>query len=251
MTIAYFDCPTGISGDMCLGALVSAGVPLEYLQQIIQQLGCGDQIQLTQQLVHRQGQIATQVKIELAHEHHHRHLSEIEQIIQTANLPSQIEAWSLASFRCLAAAEAAVHGISIEAVHFHEVGALDAIADIVCTCAGLVWLGVEQIHSSSLPTGGGYVNCAHGRLPVPAPAVLKLWETHHIPVFSNGIAAELVTPTGAAILSALTTEFGEVPPMQIETVGLGAGTKDFNIPNILRLWLGQPLAVKKKVHPHP
>lgn len=250
MTIAYFDCSTGISGDMCLGALISAGVPLEHFQQIIHQLGYSNQIQLSQQLVHRQGQVATQIKISLAHEHNHRHLSEIEQIIQTANLSSQIETWSLTSFRHLAAAEAAVHGIDIQAVHFHEVGALDAIVDIVCTCAGLAWLGVQEIHSSSLPTGGGYVDCEHGRLPVPAPAVLKLWETHHIPIFSNGILQELVTPTGAAILSALTTKFGEAPPMQLQKVGLGAGSKDLSIPNILRLWLGQPIPDKKK-HLHP
>ena len=295
--IAYLDCPTGIAGDMCLGALVNAGVPLEYLQNIIQKLGLDREVKLWTETVYRCGIQATKLHVELIsdelnpiedsstltvkatheheHSHHnhnhphadhthadhthshdaptpnssahpvHRHLPEIEKIIRDAKLPSQVEVWSLATFKELAIAEGLVHGIAPEAVHFHEVGAVDAIVDIVCTCAGFAWLEVEKIYCSALPTGGGYVNCDHGKMPVPAPATLKLWELHEVPVFDNGIRKELVTPTGAAIAVTLCEKFGEVPLMKIKKVGLGAGTHDLEIPNALRLWVGK--SKKKKV----
>jgi pyridinium-3,5-bisthiocarboxylic acid mononucleotide nickel chelatase len=249
--IAYFDCPTGIAGDMCLGALVSAGVPLDYLTEILRQLGLADQINLSSELVNRIGQEATKVEVNLAApQHGHRHLPEIEQIIIQAKLAPQIEIKSLATFRSLAIAESEVHGIPIEKVHFHEVGALDAIADIVCTCAGFEWLGISEIHCSPLPTGSGYVQCDHGQLPVPVPAVLKLWETYQVPVFSNGIAKEMVTPTGAALAVTLSNRFGAAPPMKLQKVGLGAGTAELFIPNILRLWIGEAEITKKKPIPH-
>ncbi|MEI6329061.1 MAG: nickel pincer cofactor biosynthesis protein LarC [Pseudanabaena sp. ELA645] len=295
--IAYLDCPTGIAGDMCLGALVSAGVPLAYLQNIIQKLGLDREVKLWTETVYRCGIQATKLHVELIsgeinpiedsptfaikdpHEHEHshnhphedhthadhadhthshdaptsnshahpvhRHLPEIEKIIRDAKLPSPIEVWSLATFKELAIAEGLVHGIAPEAVHFHEVGAVDAIVDIVCTCAGFAWLEVEKIYCSALPTGGGYVNCDHGKMPVPAPATLKLWELHEVPVFDNGIRKELVTPTGAAIAVTLCEKFGEVPLMKIKKVGLGAGTQDLEIPNALRLWVGK--SKKKKL----
>lgn len=168
-----------------------------------------------------------------------RHLPAIEQMIQAAGLPPRATAWSLAVFRRLAQAEGAVHDIPPEHVHFHEVGATDAIVDIVGTCLGLDWLGIEELHCSPLPTGGGTVYAAHGRLPVPAPAVLKLWELRKIPIYSNGIERELVTPTGAAIATTLATHFGPPPAMTLHQVGLGAGSIDLPIPNILRLWLGE------------
>jgi pyridinium-3,5-bisthiocarboxylic acid mononucleotide nickel chelatase len=241
--IAYFDCPTGISGDMCLGALVSAGVPLTYLTEVVQQLGLEKEITLSSELVNRQGQEALKVEVHLHQSnHHHRHLPEIEQIIRQAQLPPQIELWSLATFRRLAIAESQVHGIPVDRVHFHEVGALDAIADIVCTCAGFNWLGITEIRCSPLPTGGGYVKCEHGQLPVPVPAVLKLWETHHVPVYANGIQKELVTPTGAALAVTLCQGFGAVTAMSLKKVGLGAGSSELAIPNILRLWIGEKLS---------
>lgn len=249
LNIAYWDCPAGIAGDMCLGALVSAGVPLEYFSKILQQIGLDHEVKLRSELVHRCGQEATKVHVEIlnhheetsghhAGEHAHRHLPEIEQIIRAANLPAQVELWSLAVFQKLAIAEGQVHGISAAQVHFHEVGALDAITDIVCTCAGLHWLGVKRIFCSALPTGGGFVNCEHGTLPVPVPATLKLWEMHQVPVFSNGIDKELVTPTGAALAVTLSEKFGAPPQMKLKTIGLGAGNRDLNIPNVVRLWLG-------------
>ncbi|HEY9672390.1 MAG TPA: nickel pincer cofactor biosynthesis protein LarC [Waterburya sp.] len=279
--LAYLDCQTGISGDMCLGAIVHAGVPLEYLNEKLQGLGIEQEYRLRVENVHRNSQLATKVYVELltevnehqdpddqyehphehGHEHstrlaldahhhtahpHHtsghaptRHLPEIEQLIKSADLPPRVSQWSLAVFRKLAEAEGEVHGIAPEKVHFHEVGATDAIVDIVGTCLGLDWLGIDRLYCSALPTGGGTVRAAHGRLPVPVPAVLKLWESAQVPVYSNGIERELVTPTGAALAVTLATGFGPPPAMMIHKVGLGAGSLQFPIPNILRLWIGE------------
>ncbi|MCA2939082.1 MAG: nickel pincer cofactor biosynthesis protein LarC [Microcystis sp. M113S1] len=248
--VAYWDCPTGIAGDMCLGALVDLGVPLEYLIAQLKTLGIEDEYQLRAEKVHRRGQIATKVHVDVTaeksdhhhHHHHHtpaRHLPEIENLIKQANLPQKVQEWSLAVFQQLAIAEGAVHGIAPEKVHFHEVGATDAIIDIVGTCLGLDWLSVSELYCSSLPTGGGTVQAAHGRLPVPVPAVVQLLSNRQVPIYSNGIAAELVTPTGAAIVTTLAKSFGKPPKMQLEKVGLGAGTKDLPIPNLVRLWLGK------------
>lgn len=286
--IAYFECPTGIAGDMCLGALVHAGVPLAYLIEELGRLAIADEYQLWAESVRRNGQQATKVHVGLStrnpkeeragdhqhshehghshkHEHSHdrasthspnsadstetltkpahshgtRHLPDIERLIASAELPARVTAWSLAVFRQLAEAEGAVHGISPAQVHFHEVGATDAIVDIVGTCLGLDWLNVDQLYCSALPIGGGTVWAAHGRLPVPAPAVLKLWEMRQVPIYSNGIDRELVTPTGAAIATTLAAHFGAPPPMRLHHVGLGAGSHDLAIPNILRLWIGE------------
>ncbi|MEH1867329.1 MAG: nickel pincer cofactor biosynthesis protein LarC [Nostoc sp.] len=262
--IAYLQCPTGISGDMCLGALVSLGVPVEYLIEKLNGLGIEQEYQLRAELVQRNGQQATKVHVDLVHDRHHhdhhdhehnhhhtRHLPEIEQMILKAGLPSRAEAWSLAVFRQLAVAEGAVHGISPEKVHFHEVGAIDAIVDIVGTCLGLDWLGIESndegwplLYCSAFPTGGGTVRAAHGQMAVPVPAVLKLWEMRGCPVYSNGIDRELVTPTGAAIATTLVRDFGSPPAIAIKQVGLGAGTINLPIPNILRLWLGESTSLQ-------
>ncbi len=258
--IAYFQCPTGISGDMCLGALVSLGVPVKYLIEKLNGLGIEQEYQLRAELVQRNGQQATKVHVDLIDHHHHdrehshdrtRHLPEIEQMILKAGLPSRAEAWSLAVFRRLAVAEGAVHGISPEKVHFHEVGAVDAIVDIVGTCLGLDWLGIESneegwplLYCSAFPTGGGTVRAAHGQMAVPVPAVLKLWEMRGCPVYSNGIERELVTPTGAAIATTLVRDFGSPPAIAIKQIGLGAGTINLPIPNILRLWLGESASLQ-------
>jgi hypothetical protein len=285
--LAYLDCQTGIAGDMCLGALVAAGVPLEYLIEKLKGLGIEQEYRLRVESVHRNGQLATKVHVDLLaeaehhhnpdydHGHHHdhdhkhdkghdhseeftadighqkphnhpasvhtptRHLPEIERLITAAGLPPRVSQWSLAVFRQLAIAEGAVHGIAPDKVHFHEVGATDAIVDIVGTCLGLDWLGIDQLYCSALPTGGGTVRAAHGRLPVPVPAVLKLWESRQVPVYSNGIERELVTPTGAALAVTLATSFGPPPAMTLQKVGNGAGSAQLPIPNILRLWIGE------------
>jgi pyridinium-3,5-bisthiocarboxylic acid mononucleotide nickel chelatase len=284
MPIAYLDCPTGVAGDMMLGAIVDAGVPLTYLVEQLEKLGIKGEFRLRQEPLHHNGQLACKVHVDLltehghhdhshSHEHSHEHshrehghshehghdhhhpshdhthtrcLPEIEDMMRSAGLPQRAENWSLAVFRQLAVAEGAVHGIAPEAVWFHEVGAIDAIVDIVGTCLGLDWLGIDELHCAALPTGGGTVWAAHGRLPVPVPAVLKLWEMRQVPVFYNGIDRELVTPTGAAIVTTLAKSFGQQPPMVIQKVGLGAGTLSLPMPNMVRLWVGQSPS-----HTHP
>ena len=244
--VVYLECPTGIAGDMCLGALVDIGVPWEYLVDNLKLLGMEREYQLTQAKVHRNGQLATKVHVDLLNhklpeiEHHHtvRHLPEIERLIESAKFNDRVTSWSLQIFRNLAIAEAAVHGIEPEKVHFHEVGATDAIIDIVGTCLGLDWLDIDALYCSPMPTGGGTIKAAHGILPVPVPATVKLWESRQVPVYSNQIDKELVTPTGAAIATTLATGFGSPPAMNLEKIGLGAGSRDLVIPNILRLWLG-------------
>lgn len=247
--IAYLECPTGIAGDMVLGALIDAGIPLEVLQQQLSGLGIDSEYDLHAEKVRHHGQVATKVSVnlhshptlnEVSHSHpHSRHLPEIEQIIYSAGLNPCVTQWSLQVFHALAEAEASVHGIAPEKVHFHEVGATDAIIDIVGSCIGLDLLGIELLYCSPLPTGGGTVKAAHGLLPVPAPAVLKLWESHCVPIYSNGIMKELVTPTGAALACSLATGFGAPPAMTLQRVGLGAGSHSLPIPNMLRLWIGE------------
>jgi hypothetical protein len=239
--LAYFECVAGIAGDMCLGTLVDVGVPVAYLTAKLNSLQIESEYRLQVKSVQHHGQIASKVDVELLkhHHHHHRHLPEIEALITQADLPTRARDWSLAVFRSLAVAEGRVHGVPPEQVHFHEVGAIDAIVDIVGTCLGLDWLGIDQIYFSKLPTGGGTVKAAHGVLPVPVPAVLKLWESRQVPVYSNGIEKELVTPTGCAIAVTLASEFGSPPAMKLEKIGLGAGTMQLPIPNLLRLWIGE------------
>ncbi len=241
--IAYFDCPTGIAGNMCLGAILSAGMPLDTLRTQLKGLGLEGEYEFTVTQVRRQEQAATAVDIKLGHAHGHRHLPDIEALIRQANLPSRVVEWSLAIFRELAAAEAAVHGIPADQVHFHEVGATDALIDVVGTCLGLHWLEIDRVVCSPLPVGGGTVRAAHGRLPVPAPAVLELLKRAQAPIYSNGIAKELVTPTGAAIATALSQSFGPPPAMTLQQVGLGAGSHELPIPNILRLWIGTAVSL--------
>ena len=256
--IGYLECPTGIAGDMCLGALVDYGLPWQYLVTQLKSLGIESEYQLRTEKVIRNGQSATKVHVDLrpkpeltdtSHNHSHypaRHLPEIENLIKSATLPARAKQWSLDVFKHLAIAESAVHGISPEKVHFHEVGATDAIVDIVGTCIGLDWLNLEQLYCSAMPTGGGTVKAAHGKLPVPVPAVVKLWETRKVPIYSNGINKELVTPTGAAIATTLAAGFGKPPAMRLGKIGLGAGSIDLEIPNILRLWIGEKIDTEAK-----
>ncbi len=247
MVIGYLECPTGIAGDMCLGALVDAGVPLEYLIEHLKKLDIQDPYQLNSKKVTRNGQRATKIEVEIPHDSNtQRHLPEIEQLITTALLPPKATAWSLKVFHQLAKAEGRVHGIPPEQVHFHEVGAVDAIIDIVGTCLGLDWLKIHQLHCSPMPTGRGTVKTAHGLFPVPVPAVLQLWQTRQVPIYNNNLEGEIVTPTGAAIAVALADSFGTPPPMNLQTIGLGAGTKELPLPNILRLWLGETVEEKNQ-----
>ncbi len=301
MRIAYLDCFSGMSGDMFLGALVDAGVPVRLLEETVAALDIGARLEVSR--VNRSGISATKVDVYVhgekelprevyweqqahghSHEHEHRHghghgqnqehvelrehnygrtessqragpalsaaegapaphehgrgLKEIRAIIGKAGISEEAKSTVIAIFEALGAAEAKVHNIDIEKVHFHEVGAVDAMVDIVCAAVGAEALGVDEIVCSPLNVGGGTVRCAHGTFPVPAPATVELLK--NVPVYSSGIQAELVTPTGAAIVKTLASRFEPFPEMKIEKTGYGAGTRDFpGHANVVRLTIGE------------
>jgi uncharacterized protein (TIGR00299 family) protein len=233
--VAHFDCFSGISGDMVLGAVIDAGVPTEAIRAALDSLGLP--IKLEVERVIRCGFAATKATIEAADQEDYRFLPDVEAILARGALTPKQRELASAIFRKIAAAEAAVHGMPIERVHFHEVGALDSIADIVGSAVGLDRLGVERFTSSPVPTGTGTVKAAHGIMPVPTPGTLELLKG--VPLAASKVEFELTTPTGAAILTSVVTEYTTIPAMTIERVGHGAGTKDFlDRPNILRLMVG-------------
>jgi len=238
MTIAYFDCFSGISGDMALGALVDAGVPLEVLHSELAKLGLPGYT-LSAEQVKRSGLAATKVHVVLEErEQPARRLADIRDIINRSTLSPAVKQKSLGIFERLAEAEAKVHGTTAEAVHFHEVGAVDAIVDIVGSVIGLEHLGIGEIIASPVNVGSGSVHTAHGRLPVPTPATAELLKG--IPLYSSSIAFELPTPTGAAIISTLADSFGPLPQLVVRRIACGAGNKDFpGQPNVLRLFVGE------------
>jgi pyridinium-3,5-bisthiocarboxylic acid mononucleotide nickel chelatase len=239
MKIAYFDCFSGASGDMILGALMDAGLPLEKLKTELAKLKLAH-YDLEVEKVTKKGIAGSQAVViieEDPHHHHHRHLSHIKTILENSGLENDIKEKSIAIFTRLAEAEAKVHKTSVDHIHFHEVGAMDAIIDVVGSVAGLAALGIEKIVCSSLHVGAGTVECAHGTLPVPAPATVELVQGK--PVYSTGVEGELLTPTGAAILTTLASEFGPMPAMTPETTGYGAGNADISIPNLLRITIGE------------
>jgi uncharacterized protein (TIGR00299 family) protein len=242
MKIAYFDCFAGASGDMIIGALLDAGLDFERLQEELKKLHLHG-YSLHASKVSKGGIASTKFDVEAKQGHHQRHLKDIAGIIGDSGLSASVKDKSVAIFTRLAEAEAKVHDCSVEEIHFHEVGALDAIIDIVGAVIGLEALRVEEIRASRLHLGSGFVDCAHGRLPVPPPAVVELLKG--IPVYSTDVEGELVTPTGAAVLSTLSKGFGPLPDMTIEKTGYGAGFKDVSIPNVLRLIVGETPAVIK------
>ncbi len=236
--IAYLDLPSGLSGDMFLGCLVDAGWPLAELRATVARLKLPpDSWQVEEARVMRGPLAATHVRVTVAEGDAHRHLHHVAEIIAQADLPRTVQARAVAVFRRLAEAEAAVHGSTVEDVHFHEVGALDAIVDIVGVCAGLEALGITHLYAGGVPLGEGWVNSAHGRIPVPAPATLALLAAVGAPTRPAPGPGELVTPTGAALLAEL-AQFRQLP-MRLRRIGLGAGSKDFAWPNVARLWLGE------------
>jgi pyridinium-3,5-bisthiocarboxylic acid mononucleotide nickel chelatase len=240
MRIAYLDCTSGISGDMTLGALVDAGVPLEKLDEAIGSLGLPG-CRLVANEVKRHGFRAVAVTVEYQPEHAHRHLHHILAMIDAGRLTPRQKEIAGKIFTRLAEAEAKVHGTSIEKVHFHEVGAADSIADVVGTAVGWDLLGAERLAASPVPTGTGRIKIAHGEFNVPAPATAELLSG--IPLAPSAVAAELTTPTGAAILATLAESFGPMPPMKIEQVGYGAGQRDLaEQANVLRLFVGEAAA---------
>lgn len=241
MKVAYFDCFSGASGDMIIGALIDAGLDLEKLKQEVSKLNLTHyDLEIEQAM---KGTIGGSKAIILVdeeyHHHHHRKFSDIKEIITNSEVEESIKQQSIAIFIRLAEAEAKVHRIHMENIHFHEVGAMDTIIDVVGAVAGLQLLGVEMIYCSPFNIGHGTLECAHGTLPVPAPATTELIKGK--PVYSAGEAGELLTPTGAAILTALSKGFGPMPPMMLEMVGYGAGTFERAMPNLLRVSIGEAL----------
>ena len=276
MRIAYLECFSGISGDMMLGALLHAGVSEELLKRTVVALNIGAEVRVSR--VDRSGISATKVAVlvngesaeshsqhdhqhqshssdhhhhhenghphsttDQHHEHEHRHgrsLSTIREIITKANLPDRARQTAIRAFELLGEAEAGIHNVPIESIHFHEVGAVDAIVDIVCGAVGCHALGVDAFVCSPLNVGGGTVKCTHGEFPVPAPATLALLKG--VPVFSSGVNAELVTPTGAALVRALECRFSAFPHMSVESIGYGAGSRNpSGHPNVLRISIGE------------
>ena len=236
MKIAYFDCIAGVSGDMLLGALVDAGLPVESLQEKLTGLTLGNEFELKAYQVSKNGFGATKVDVLVRENQHGRHLAELEAILQKSSLPKHIQEKASGIFRRLAEVEAGIHGQPLEQVHLHELGGVDTLVDVVGTLVGLDELGVERVYASPLPLGRGFVKGAHGQIPLPAPATVALLKD--VPVWGSEIEMELVTPTGAVLLSTLCVAFGPIPAMTLTGQGYGAGGRDLPIPNVLRLLLG-------------
>ncbi len=236
MKTLYLDCIGGIAGDMVLAGLIEAGVPEEALLQLFQSLRLGGW-QWHSERVEIDAVFARRVQIAISEDQPHRHLSDVLEIIERADLPPRVQQNASAVFQKLAEAEAKVHGTTPDRVHFHEVGAVDAILDVVGACWGLDYLGIQQVICSPLPMGRGFVRAEHGNLPLPAPAVVELLQG--VPTYGIPIQGETVTPTGAALVVALSQSFGVQPPMCWERVGYGAGTAVRPLPNLLRLFVGE------------
>ncbi|MDB4475074.1 nickel pincer cofactor biosynthesis protein LarC [bacterium] len=248
--IAYFDCISGISGDMTLGALVDLGADVAAIESAVRSMGLPD-LSIRSETVKKRGFRAISVHIDHPPEHAHRHLHHITEMIDRATeVPPAAKETAHQIFQKVAEAEAKVHGSTLEKVHFHEVGAIDSIADIVGTAVAMHSLGIETIIASPIPTGTGEITIAHGRVSIPAPATAELLKG--IPVVTSDIRAELTTPTGAAILKACATSFGPLPSMTMTAVGYGAGTMDLEVQaNVLRVILGesddQPVGLTNKI----
>lgn len=255
MTTAYFDCLSGVSGDMILGAVIDAGLDPGRLQQEVDRIGVGARLRC--ETVGRCGLKATRVQVEIdgqapaaAGEHHldpghapHTHLKDLLARIDGSDLDEADKATSRRVFRRLTEAEAAVHGVDVESVGLHEAGSLDAVVDIAGAVAGLRLLGVTRVYSSALHCGTGTVECAHGRYPLPAPGVLAL--CRGVPLVQTEVTAELVTPTGAALITTLAESFGAAPAMRVAAIGYGAGSRDLETaPNVVRLRLSEPVAAE-------
>ena len=251
MKIAYFDCFAGISGDMTLGALVDAGADFGALNSELDKLALrqaqgAQEFELVLDRVTKRSISAADITVKLHHPHHdhgHSHgrgFTEIKQIIGQSGLSERVKRDSIAIFTKLGEAEAKIHDKSIDGIHFHEVGAVDAIVDIVGACVCLELLGVEKVYCSPMPTFTGTVEIAHGTFPLPAPATVEILKG--APWRELGIEGEIVTPTGAAIVATLAEGFGPMPAMSVQSIGYGAGKKDFGMPNVLRVVVGEATA---------
>ena len=237
MKTLYFDCFAGASGDMILGAMIGAGVDPDYLREQLSLLPVSG-FSIDVQTVNKSGLSATYAKVETAHEHKHRHLADIKQIIEGSRLSDPVKQRAVQIFTRLAEAEARVHNEPVDHVHFHEVGALDAIVDVVGAAICFDYLKIERFVCSPLHVGSGMVQMAHGRFPIPPPAVTELLQG--VPFYSSDIKGELLTPTGAAIITTVCSEYGPIPQMMTAATGYGAGTREYqDFPNVLRVFLGE------------
>ncbi len=240
MRILYFDSPSGISGDMTMAALIDLGVDIKKIKRELKKLGLSNYTIKTT-LERRHAIEGVRFKVRTTESKHHRTFKDIKKIIEKSKLAKEVKVLSIEIFKTLAIAEGSVHGISAEKVHFHEVGAVDSIVDIVGVAIAIIDLKVDAIYSSPIPLGSGLVSTMHGTMPIPAPATIELMRG--IPTKPSPVAMELTTPTGAVIAKTLVKEFGPMPAMVIEKIGYGVGGKDFEeIPNILRVVLGEMTA---------
>jgi pyridinium-3,5-bisthiocarboxylic acid mononucleotide nickel chelatase len=236
MRIAYFDCFSGVSGDMILGALIDAGADLHQLESELGKLNVSG-FTLKAEKTTRKGISGTRFLLDADRTHTERHLADIQRILDHSSLADDIKMRAKLIFRDLARVEAKIHNTNPEDVHFHEIGGLDSIIDIVGSLIVMKMLSIETMYASRIPVGTGFVESDHGVLPLPAPATLELLKG--IPVYASSIEKELVTPTGIAILKHLVQGFGTIPEMKIERIGYGAGSRDLKIPNMLRVWIGE------------
>lgn len=252
MKIAYFDLFAGISGDMALGALIDSGIEIETLKTELSKIHLHG-YSISAEKVSKSGISATKVNIDVephhhddSHHHQHRSYTDIVNLINQSSLNDKVKKLAIDMFTRLGHAEAKVHGCDIESIHFHEVGAVDSIVDIVGTCICLDMLEIEKVYSSKVPTFTGQVKCEHGIIMLPAPATMEILVK--VPWRQTDIVGELVTPTGAVIIKELAENFGVMPRMSVISIGYGSGTKDFGIPNVLRVVIGEAEVSDKDKH---
>lgn len=236
MKTAYFDCFAGISGDMVIGAFIDAGLGFSSIEKTASSLALRG-YELSHEKKLKNGISGTSFKVKVSEDQPHRRLADITDIIMRSPLHEKIKNDALSIFKIIARAEAQIHVKSIDEIHFHEIGAVDSIIDICCAAAAFHELGIQRVISSPVNTGGGFVKSAHGTLPVPAPATAEILKG--IPVYSTETSAELATPTGAAIISYYAESFSTLPGIKVEKIGYGAGSKDLDIPNLLRIYFGE------------
>ncbi len=236
MKIAYFDCFSGISGDMLTGALLDAGLDFGELEKEIDKLGLPG-VSISASRVVKQNIASTRFSVQYPEQKHQRGLDDLIQLVENTSLDEAMKEKAKEIFRKIAVAEARIHNMPVEKVHFHEIGAVDTVVDVVAALTGFRMLGIEKVWCSPLNVGSGFVTFSHGKFPVPAPATAEILKG--VPVYSAGSEGELVTPTGAAVITALADGFGDMPPMVTGAIGYGAGTKDFEQPNVLRVFVGE------------
>ena len=243
MKILYFDCFAGISGDMTLGAFLDLGVDFEYLKTELDKLGLEGLFHLEIEKTQKMGISGTKCHVILEkHEHEHRHFSDIKKIIEDSTLEEEVKQTAIAIFTRVAKAEGKVHGVDMNHVHFHEVGAIDSIVDIVGSAICFHAMKVDKVYTSAVNVGQGYVKCAHGIIAVPAPATVEIAADKKLPIYSEHLDKEAVTPTGMAIVCELAQYSRQMPLMAVEKVGYGFGSYEFKVVNGLRLMIGEEVS---------